>query len=71
MSVSGERIDLSLRPSRVSGEAGGDSPDCEITSLEDLPEGAIVRGYVKAATDVGVFLRYHVIVTWVDQVIVT
>ena len=60
MKVSGEKIDLSLRPSRVSGQAEGDSPDREITSLEDLPEGVVVRGYVKAVTDVGVFVRYHV-----------
>lgn len=32
-------------------------PDPEITSLEDLAEGDVVRGYVKAVTNVGVFVR--------------
>ena len=63
MSVNGEKIDLSLRPSRVHGDDTGDFPDHEITSLGDLSEGSIVRGYVKAVTDVGVFVRYQVIVT--------
>ena len=55
--LSGSEMDLSLRPSRVSTHPVGDSPDKEITSLEDLPEGSIVRGYVKAVTAVGVFVR--------------
>ena len=58
MSVSGEKLDLSLRPSRTCGGSGvGGSPDLEIASLEDVPEGTIVRGYVKAVTNVGVFVR--------------
>ena len=32
--------------------------DKDIQSLNDFEEGDIVRGYVKAATDVGVFVRY-------------
>ena len=56
--IAGERMDLSLRPSRVHGDTAEAYPDREITSLEDLPEGTIVRGYVKAVTDVGVFIRY-------------
>lgn len=55
--VCGDQMDLSLRPSRVSTHPVGDSPDREITSLEELPEGSIVRGYVKAVTAVGVFVR--------------
>ena len=31
--------------------------DPEITCLEDVEEGKVVRGYVKAVTDVGVFVR--------------
>ena len=58
--IAGERMDLSLRPSRVHGDIAGAYPDQEIASLEDLPEGTIVRGFVKAVTDVGVFIRYHV-----------
>ena len=60
VSVAGERMDLSLRPSRDHGNAAGTPPDQEITSLEDLPEGTVVRGYVKAVTNVGIFVRYHV-----------
>lgn len=57
-------MDLSLRASRVHGNTVlGDSPDQEITSLDDLPEGTVVRGYIKAVTNVGVFVRYHVTVT--------
>ena len=56
--VSGDQMDLSLRPSRLSGLPVGDSQDREITSLEDLPEGSVVRGYVKAVTAVGLFVRY-------------
>lgn len=63
MSVSGDKMDLSLRASRVHGNPLGDSLDQEISSLEDLPEGTIVKGYVKAVTNVGVFVRYHVTVT--------
>lgn len=33
------------------------SCDPEIASLEDLDVGKVVRGYVKAVTDVGVFIR--------------
>ena len=56
--VAGDQMDLSLRPSRLSTSPPlGDSPDPEITSLEGLPEGSIVRGYVKAVTAVGLFVR--------------
>ena len=34
------------------------SCDPEIASLEDLEVGKVVRGFVKAVTDVGVFVRY-------------
>lgn len=32
--------------------------DKDIQSLNDFEEGDIIRGYVKAVTDVGVFVRY-------------
>lgn len=35
----------------------GRSCDQEIASLEDLDVGKVVRGYVKAVTDVGMFVR--------------
>lgn len=34
------------------------SRDPEIASLEDLEVGKVVRGFIKAVTDVGVFVRY-------------
>ena len=34
------------------------SCDLEVASLEDLEVNKVVRGYVKAVTDVGVFVRY-------------
>ena len=45
---------------RAAEEEGVSERSCdpEITSLEDLDVGKIVRGYVKAVTDVGVFVRY-------------
>ena len=55
--LSGDRLDLSLRPSRIHGDDVRKPPDPEITSLEDLPEGVVIRGYVKAVTDVGAFVR--------------
>lgn len=42
---------------REMGVAGR-SCDPEIASLEDLEVGKVVRGFVKAVTDVGVFVRY-------------
>lgn len=76
MSVQGEKIDLSLRASRLAQgasepgdshgeteeeeekEGGSGSPlDPEIVSLEDVPEGKVVRGYVKAVTEKGVYVR--------------
>lgn len=57
------QMDLSLRASRIGegsnewlGEKGG-KEDPEVTSLQDLAVGKVLRGYVKAVTDVGVFVR--------------
>ena len=33
------------------------SGDPEIASLEEVEEGAVVRGYIKSVTNVGVFVR--------------
>lgn len=49
------KLDLSLRDSRLGGEVKVRDP--EIQGLEDLKDGQLVRGYVKAVTDVGVFIR--------------
>ena len=57
MGVNNGRIDLSLRESHL-GEEASDIKDPEITSISDLKVGKIIRGYVKAKTDVGYFIRY-------------
>ena len=51
-----DKVDLSLRASRT-GEQVKEEADPEIASLEDLAEGDVVRGYVKAVTNIGVFVR--------------
>ena len=43
---------------RGRGVVKEESCDPEIASLEDLEVGKVVRGFVKAITDVGVFVRY-------------
>ena len=50
------QIDLSLRDSHLGGE-GNDVKNPEITSFSDLKVGMIVRGFVKAKTNVGYFIR--------------
>ena len=41
-----------------TGGVARTSCDPEVASLEDLEVGKVVRGFVKAVTDVGVFVRY-------------
>ncbi len=60
VSVDGSKVDLSLRESRLAacrGEAAGEVADPVISGLADVQEGGVIRGYVKAITDVGVFIR--------------
>ena len=52
----GERLDLSLRASRL-GHEEDKVRDPEISDLGDLRDGQLVRGYVKSVTDVGVYVR--------------
>jgi len=54
--VDGKKIDVSVRNSRL-GPVSGKVQDPELSGLEDVEEGTVVRGYVKAVTDVGVFVR--------------
>lgn len=58
--MEGEKLDLSLRGSRTrpGGETEVEIKDPEIQGLEDLVVNQKVRGYVKAITDVGVYVRY-------------
>ena len=56
--VEGDKLDLSLRNSRTNPSDKVEVRDPEIQELGDLVKGQVVRGYVKAVTDVGVFVRY-------------
>ncbi len=51
------KMNYSLRASQIGG-----SKDCvedpEVETISDLSKGQVLRGYVKAVTDVGVFVRY-------------
>ncbi|XP_066915930.1 protein RRP5 homolog [Clytia hemisphaerica] len=50
-------IDLSLRQSRILGqESVTEGIDKVVNGYDDLKEGDIIRGYVKACTKVGVFV---------------
>ena len=55
--VAGKKIDVSVRRSRRLDSESGKVEDPELNGIEDVEEGAVVRGYVKAVTDVGVFVR--------------
>lgn len=50
-----KKADLSLRPSRLSDEPV-DVVDLEITSIDDIAEEQIVRGFIKNTTDEGSFV---------------
>ncbi|KAJ8365798.1 hypothetical protein SKAU_G00146290 [Synaphobranchus kaupii] len=51
------KLQLSLRPSRAHPEKALPVKDAEVLSIDDLKVGQIVRGYVKAVGDHGVFVR--------------
>ena len=63
LSVDGDKIELSLRASRtgeevIKDEAASKAPvDPEVRSVEDLEVGQLIRGYVKASSNVGIFVR--------------
>lgn len=63
LSVDDDKVELSLRASRTGEEVikdkapSKDPIDPEVRSVEDLEVGQLVRGYVKAASNVGVFVR--------------
>lgn len=54
--VDGDKLDLSLRESRVQSEES-EVRDPEISDLGGLVEGQVLRGYVKSVTDFGVYVR--------------
>ena len=65
LSMTDGKLDLSLRASRTGCVVESDDgnkeedkvTDPEVESLGDLTKGQVLRGYVKAVTDVGVFVR--------------
>ena len=66
MGVADGKLDFSLRASRTGVVVDGAEPDGgskeseedpEIESISDLSKDQVVRGYIKAVTDVGVFVR--------------
>ncbi|GAC99433.1 U3 snoRNP-associated protein Rrp5 [Pseudozyma hubeiensis SY62] len=52
----GKNAVISTRPSRVNPSASAEVTDPEITSIADLAKGQKVRGFVKAITNVGLFV---------------
>ncbi|XP_056135664.1 protein RRP5 homolog isoform X2 [Lampris incognitus] len=48
---------LSLRPSRLNPEQAKPVKDPEISSIEELKVGQIIRGYVKSVGEQGIFIR--------------
>ncbi|TKY90910.1 hypothetical protein EX895_000908 [Sporisorium graminicola] len=53
----GKSAVISTRPSRVSPSSSTVVADPEITSISDLAKGQKVRGFVKAITNVGLFVN--------------
>lgn len=58
------KLDFSMRASRTGAEeveSDGGSKECEvdpeIESISDLSKNQLLRGYIKAVTDVGIFVR--------------
>ncbi|XP_065495074.1 protein RRP5 homolog [Caloenas nicobarica] len=49
------KIQLSLRPSRLNPKSNSKVEDVEITSINDVKKGQLVRGYVKSVAPSGVF----------------
>lgn len=52
----GKSAVISTRPSRVAASDSADVTDPEISSISDLAKGQKVRGFVKAITNVGLFV---------------
>lgn len=63
MGMTSDKLDLSVRESRIrvgdDGDDGDDGEvrDPEICDLGGLVEGKVLRGYVKSVTDFGVYVR--------------
>lgn len=59
--TAGKRLDLSLRPSVVNGV--GEVADARLTTIADVKEGGVYRGYITNATDNGVFVTLGMNIT--------
>lgn len=57
VSVGKDRVFLSLRESRLDKADHASPVDAEYSSIEQLSSGPTIRGYVKAVSNVGVFVR--------------
>ncbi|KAM8805938.1 protein RRP5 homolog [Eudromia elegans] len=55
LSTENGKIQLSLRQSRLNPKSSKKVEDVEITSINDVKKGQLVRGYVKSVTPSGVF----------------
>ncbi len=59
--IAESKLDFSMRASRTGVEPDGGSKECEvdpeIESISDLTKNQLLRGYIKAVTDVGIFVR--------------
>ncbi|KFP74307.1 Protein RRP5, partial [Acanthisitta chloris] len=55
LSNKNDKIQLSLRQSRLNPKMNSKVEDVEITCTKDVKEGQLVRGYVKSITSSGVF----------------
>ncbi|XP_053245269.1 protein RRP5 homolog isoform X1 [Podarcis raffonei] len=55
LSSEGKKMEVSLRQSRINPKSRCKVEDPEITSLDDLQNGQLVRGYVKSITPSGIF----------------
>ena len=62
VAVEDGKVDLSLRSSRTGEPEPAGSPvgpaDSEVTGVEDLMEGQLVRGFTRAVTNAGNYIRY-------------
>ncbi|XP_048361288.1 protein RRP5 homolog isoform X2 [Sphaerodactylus townsendi] len=56
LSNNDSKTEVSLRQSRVNPKSHGKVEDAEITSLDNVQKGQLVRGYVTSVTSSGIFL---------------
>ncbi|XP_057699966.1 protein RRP5 homolog [Corythoichthys intestinalis] len=57
LSSENDKWHLSLRPSRLNPQQAKPPKDIEVSSVNDLQDGQLIRGYVKSVSEQGVFIR--------------